>query len=216
MDKPKDKQRRIKPQAAKTETMRMVMGAIKSWRVADGDYLEFGVFQGRAFIEAMRLASKHGFDEMRFFAFDSFEGLPDPNSQESGRFHAGQYACSEEQFLDNLRHDGADVSRVTTVPGFYDQSLTPELKSRLGLKKASVVWIDCDLYESTKPALDFVTDLVDNGTPIVFDDWWSFGGHPHKGEVRAAREWLEENPDIRLEYYRDFGRNMRVFIVQRW
>ena len=42
-----------------------------------GDYLEFGVFRGTSFINACRLARRYRLDKMRFFAFDSFEGLPD-------------------------------------------------------------------------------------------------------------------------------------------
>src|SRR6266568_3789708 len=43
-----------------------------------GDYLEFGVFRGQSFIMACNL----GLDlDMRFFAFDSFEGLPDSKEE---------------------------------------------------------------------------------------------------------------------------------------
>ena len=71
--------------------------------------------------------------------------------------------------------------------------------------KAAIVWIDCDLYESTVPVLDFIVPFVQTGTIFCFDDWFSFAGHFMKGEIRATREWLERNPDIRLTQYRDFG-----------
>ena len=60
-----------------------------------GDYLEFGVFRGTSFINACRLARKHGLDEMRFFAFDSFEGLPD---SEGVVMRQGAYASSRATF----------------------------------------------------------------------------------------------------------------------
>lgn len=44
------------------------------------------------------------------------------------------------------------------VKGYYDESLSPKHDSqvmKLGMKPASYIDIDCDLYESTRDALDF-------------------------------------------------------------
>lgn len=150
----------------------------------------------------------------RFFAFDSFEGLP--ASEECGiKFHEGQYACSRDQFLANLRKAGVDTSLVTCVPGFYDQSLTDELKENLCSRGAAIVWIDCDLYDSTVPVLGFITPFLQTGTILCFDDWFSYGGDPMKGEIRATHEWLENTPHIQLTHYRDFGISGRSFVVQK-
>lgn len=183
-----------------------------------GDYLEFGVYRGRTTVEAFKKAKELNFDTMRFFAFDSFEGLPSLSDEEKdfGQFYEGQYSCSVENFLENLKAANVDLSRVITIPGFYDKSLAdPNIKSIHSIKKASVVWIDCDLYESTVPVLDFITDIIDAGTILVFDDYFSFGGDLYTGEIRAIREWLERNPDISLEHYRDYGDFSRMFIVQK-
>lgn len=156
-----------------------------------GDYLEFGVYKGRAFIEAYKKAEEMKFDNMRFFAFDSFEGLPElgKNDASFGHFYEGQYSYSENDFLNTIEQNSVDLSRVTTVPGFYDKSLKEKgLKEKLGIKFASVIWVDCDLYVSTKPVLEFITDIIDTGTIIVFDDWFSFDGDLYKGEIRAVNE----------------------------
>src|SRR5215471_16913966 len=42
-----------------------------------GDYLEFGVYKGDSFITASNLAKRYKFGNMRFFAFDCFDGVPD-------------------------------------------------------------------------------------------------------------------------------------------
>jgi len=76
-----------------------------------------------------------------------------------------------------------------------------ETKRRLSLKRASLVLIDCDLYESTVPVLAFITDLLDQGTIIIFDDWYRYKGHLDKGEQRACREWLDKNPQLELSRY---------------
>jgi O-methyltransferase len=198
-----------------------------------GDYLEFGVWRGDSFIRAYHAINAHRPRETdtpprhpthklkfgrstpefelwcktkpRFFAFDSFAGLP--KSEETlieEHWVEGAYECSEEQFLANLADDGVNLSNVVTVPGFYDKTLSAETKQRLGLCRAAIVHIDCDLHESTTLALDFVTDLLSQGTILVFDDWFHHQGRTDMGEQRACREWLARNRDVELiEYWRD-------------
>ncbi|HRF44076.1 MAG TPA: hypothetical protein PLD30_07515, partial [Candidatus Competibacteraceae bacterium] len=80
-----------------------------------------------------------------------------------------------------------------------------DLKVRLNITKARMVHIDCDLYESTKLALDFVASLMQEGTIIVFDDWFQFRGNPQRGEQKAFYEWLENNHQLQaVEYMREF------------
>lgn len=201
------------PKNKKDEMLRIAFPSVTSWRV-EGDYFEFGVFEGRAMIAAYQNAIRTN-RNFKFVAFDSFEGLPD--SEEGGeKFHQGQYACTQKQFLENLRSAGVDTELVTCVPGFYDQSLTHELQQKLSAQhKAAIVWVDCDLYDSTVPVLDFIVPFLQTGTIICFDDWFSYGGNPMKGEIRATREWLEKTPHIQLTQYRDFGISGRSFVVQK-
>jgi len=169
---------------------------------APGDYLEFGVFQGTTFGHAVRVMAP-ALPEMRFSAFDSFEGLPEPEGVDlqkgySAGFHAGQFSCSEEQFLANLRQQKVSLERVRTVPGWFDQTLAPEAAPELGIAKAAAVWIDCDLYESTVPVLDFLTQRLSVGSVILFDDWRCFRNLPQFGQQKACAQWLEANPQITL------------------
>ena len=57
------------------------------------------------------------------------------------------------------------------IPRYFDRSLTPEARACLGLARAAIVMIDCDLYESTVTVLAFLTPLVAQGTIIIFHDW---------------------------------------------
>lgn len=84
----------------KEQAMSMMFPALKSWKKTDGDYLEFGVYRGRAFKAAYDEAIRHKYEEMRFFAFDSFEGLPEVKGEDEKHkhFYKGQYACSESEF----------------------------------------------------------------------------------------------------------------------
>ena len=140
----------------------------------------------------------HG-NRPRFVTFDSFSGLPDGDDVERHLdYSEGAYACTERQFINNVKQGGVNIDDVRTVASYYDDTLTVETKTRLNLRKAAIVIILCDLYESTVPVLDFITDLVDQGTIIIFDDWYHFKGSRNHGEQRTCYEWLRKNPHIDL------------------
>jgi len=155
-------------------------------RSLPGDYLEFGVYRGSSFVTAYQAARKYGLGQMRFFAFDSFCGLPDGEWYNWGK---GMYDCPEERFLKIVQKAGVDLNRVHVVNGFYEDSLTPEAKRRCAIKRAAVVHLDCNLYSSTAQALAFITDMVDEGTVVVFDDWAAFQASDEHGQRRAFWEW---------------------------
>lgn len=168
---------------------------------ADGDYLEFGVYQGSSFIMAFELAKKYRLDSMRFFAFDSFQGLP----ASEGLFQKGDYHCSKEMFIKISQKGGLDLEKVRVVEGLYGNALTEAVKRDNCLTKAAIVHVDCDLYESTKDVLRFIEDLVQPGSILIFDDWHVFDdeetetGVDSYGEKKAFREWnLAEHFD---EFY---------------
>jgi hypothetical protein len=52
--------------------------------------------------------------------------------------------------------------------------------------------------------LDFVTDLLVQGSVLVFDDWFYNQGRKDRGEQKAFYEWAARNPQLELiEYWRD-------------
>lgn len=200
-----------KPENKKDEMLRVAFPAVTSWAVP-GDYFEFGVYEGRALIAAYRNALRTN-RSFRFFGFDSFQGLP-PSEEGGEKFPQGKYACTEEDLRKKLHEAGVDNSLVTTVGGFFEHSLTEELSGQLLSQKAAIVWIDCDLYDSTVPVLNFITPFLQTGSILCFDDWFSYGGDSSKGEIRATNEWLSRNPEILLTHYRDFGISGRSFVVE--
>src|SRR5919199_3538083 len=175
----------------------------------DGDYAEFGVLEGRTFREAANAAARFGLDRVRFHAYDSFEGLPRVEGVDAGGpFRTGQFASPREVF--DQETAAIPEGRVTVTEGFYEQTLLTAEKHRI-----AVAWIDCDLYESTVPVLDFLTDQLQDGSVLIFDDWFCFHGRPDRGEQRACGEWLQAHPEIRLVAYRDFHWAGRSFLVNR-
>jgi hypothetical protein len=193
-----------------------IVGFVNDCRI-EGDYLEFGCAQGSSLIDmfdSMRPYSRQ--QATRFFIFDSFEGLPEPTGSDAGafrRYEGGQFACDIDQYKRNVRAGGVDMQRVQLIPGWYDQSLNEPLKQQLAIEKASIVLIDCDLYESTVPALNFITSYIQDGTVLIFDDWFSYKGRLDQGEAKAFGEWLDAHPSIRATEYHKSGRTMISFIM---
>ncbi len=182
----------------------------------EGDYAEFGVFQGRTFLEAWRSARRYGFRDIKFWAFDSFEGLPEISGKDAdGPFVTGEFSCTRQQFERNLAKFGFDLKRLRAVEGFYDQTLRSPKSGALELERVAIAWIDCDLYESTVPVLEFLTDRLVNGAILIFDDWYCFDGGPDKGEQLACAEWLQANPHLRLVEYQNYHAGGKSFIVNR-
>jgi len=167
-------------------------------RPIDGYYFEFGCHTAGT----MRMAYdyfRYLFD-WTYVAFDSFEGLPeisDIDRQEI--WQRGKLATGEDEFVRRVIQNGMPREKLITVKGFYDKSLSNELKQRLLPVKAAVVYIDCDLYASTVPVLEFVKDFFQVGTVLVFDDWNCFCGDPNRGERRAFREFCERYPEFHFE-----------------
>lgn len=183
----------------------------------EGDYLEFGVYIGGTFIPAYHFSKKILNNTMRFFAFDSFQGLPEPKGidAEVKEFEKGEYAFSLDEFKSILKKNQVKFDDVVFVSGWYSETLNEETKRNLNIKKAAIIYIDCDLYESTVPVLDFVTDYLQDGTIIIFDDWFHFKGNPDRGEQRAFSEWLQKHPEIRISEFHKFGGYLNSFIIHK-
>jgi hypothetical protein len=188
-------------------------------RVA-GDYLEFGSGSN---VRSMRLALKYNRLEpfnitRKLFAFDSFEGLPNPKGVDRHpQWRKGAMAVSIEQFREILEHYSArDGEDYQTVKGFYETSIVGRDPSELGVEQAAFVHIDCDLYESTIHALAYVEDVLADGAVLSFDDWFCFGGDPDKGEQLAFGEWCERNRE-KFEFlpYAKFGWHGMSFLTKR-
>jgi hypothetical protein len=181
------------------------------------DYLEFGLFKGYSFWYAQHLASKHDLESMRFFGFDSFQGLPEPgeiDSTHNNVFYEGQYYCKKSDVVRNLDSKGVDWSRTHLIEGFFNESLAPDLKKQHNIKRVAIALVDCDLYESTRDVMIFLEDLIADNTILMFDDWNCFDGDDNRGQRRAVREFLDHSGGWHLEDWFAYGDYGQVFIVK--
>jgi tetratricopeptide (TPR) repeat protein len=193
-----------------------------------GEVLEFGVlggFTARLQCEIMR-------DLMLFkqiHLFDSFEGLPDYTSavdRDSYDIGVRNIWADPMRFPDDFvnHHLGGPVDvhifkrlcelvspdRVHIYRGFFSETL-----SSMPAIKASLIHIDCDLYQSTREvfAALYEKDVLQDGCVIMFDDFNCFRANPNFGERRAFREFLEGQERFGATPFFTYGFNGAAFFL---
>jgi hypothetical protein len=133
-----------------------------------GHIMEFGVANGNS-TRVLRNASARS--KKQVFACDSFEGL----QEKYENCEIGEFACEPPR-----------IAGVQIVKGFFDQSLTPELASRVG--RVSLASLDADLYSSTMCALTWLTPLLGTGSLLLFDEFLG----EQESEKRAFEDWAQK------------------------
>jgi hypothetical protein len=155
---------------------------------------------------------KQKLNKVRLFGFDSFEGLPPSAGQDtSNSWRPGEFASSLEFTTEKLSRSRIDWCRTTLIKGWYSDTLTAELKQKYNMTKASLINIDCDLYSSSKEALNFCASLVKDSSVIFFDDW----SDEFVGEKKAFDEFLKENKSFLVEELDTYKPSGKIFLVQK-
>jgi O-methyltransferase len=183
-----------------------------------GDYLEFGMWKGGSMIAAYHLSRQlPGLSDMRFYGFDSFEGIPTltVNKHEAKEFPPGVFSGGLDEVRKNLVQAKVEMSKVELIPGWYSDTLNDQTKQKLPLRAAAVVNVDCDVYESTVPVLDFIEPYLVDGSIIIFDDWYCFANREEQGEQKAFSEWLQRNRHLKATPYKEFGWDGKAFIINQ-
>jgi predicted esterase len=182
-----------------------------------GDYLEFGVYNGTSLTSTFRETEAMGLRQMRLFGFDSFQGLPEAAAtDDEGKWKPGAWR-SELEFTEAvLDAEGVDRSRTFLVPGWFSETCNAETAHRYNITKASVIMVDCDIYTSTKEALDFCAPFIKDQALMLFDDW-NTGDLAAKnlGERKAFEEWLAEWGCFRAEPFGTYRQKSETFMVTR-
>lgn len=191
-----------------------ILEAINHIRIAEAPktYLEFGCHSARTFSAAVRAARYFKMNDMDFYAFDSFEGLPETIKDEDGFFQGGTFSTNISEFLYLVKkQSGLILNPENCIKGYYENSLTNKLQSKM--PKAGVVHIDVDLYSSTVEVLEFIKPLMVIGTVLIFDDWYCFSPGKSKGEKRAFEEFCIKYPNFKTELWKNystFGKSLFV------
>lgn len=172
-----------------------------------GHFVEFGVSSGVSFkyfariLEVYNLQVAKAFSRKQIYGFDSFEGLPElasidlttDGARKNKDMRKGGYSIGTEMagllsFVE--KHKDAHL-----VKGWYDESVPAFFEENPHII-LSLIHIDCDLYSSTKTALQYAVKHLAPGGIILFDELF----HPDfPGETQAFKEELLA--DIHLAKY---------------
>ncbi|MFQ5514337.1 MAG: TylF/MycF/NovP-related O-methyltransferase [Myxococcota bacterium] len=162
-----------------------------------GDYHEYGCHRARTFRMALTEARRHSLSGMRFFAFDSFEGLPKVTSNPAHEvWTSGALRTPEAEFLRLIREHGIYTDHVVTVRGYYTDTLSEERQKHFveDENPVALACIDCDLYESAVPVFRFLEPLLQEGSVLYVDDLFAgYRGSPVRGVARAFSEFRAQS-----------------------
>jgi O-methyltransferase len=142
-----------------------------------GDVCEFGVAQGAT---SCLLAAELGDDVRQLWLFDSFEGLPEPGPEDeliddifklgSMRRYKGTMASPESEVLSKLDRLAFPRARTRVKKGWIKDTL----KDTDQPAHVAFAYVDLDLYEPIRDALDFIDGRMPPGGRIVVDDYGFF------------------------------------------
>ncbi len=195
----------------------------KKWNFNPFNYYEFGTGGGnslRQYLRVLRKFSKHSHKdtkELKFniFLFDSFEGLPGYENERDRNpaWEKGQFAGSIEYIRHLIEKEFPSILKnVRFFKGYFEQTLTEDLRRSLKEFPPSFVNIDVDYYTSCKLVLDFIGPILQEGTIIYFDDIFEYLGNPEKGELLAIKEFNNSNKIFNITNFRHF--NITSFVDQ--
>ena len=171
--------------------------------LTDGNYLEFGIFTGSSFNFAMKINIKI---EKIFGKINEDDKNP--------RFEDHIFSVDEKKILKNIEKCSKG-QKMRIVKGFFEDTIKNKTTNDLGISKARVVLIDCDLKESTRLALEFIKPSIQEGTIILFDDFVYYKGDKNKGEYGAFANFRKKYPEILFRRIFDYGYGSRAFIAYK-
>ena len=188
----------------------------KKWNFDPFNYYEFGTGEGKSisyFLKALRKISKNlrlDINNFNVFLFDSFEGLPEYDSlkDKNPGWSKGQFAGTIDkiQSITNKYFPNTG-SNIKFIKGYYENSLTNDLRMTLIDYPPSIVNIDVDYYLSAKTVLNWIYPISQNGTVFYFDDIYEYLGNLSQGEHKAIDEFnrIHINEGFQFYQFYNFG-----------
>ncbi|MPZ35350.1 MAG: hypothetical protein GEV13_30980 [Rhodospirillales bacterium] len=178
-----------------------------------GTYLEFGVSRGTSLAAMHHALEREGLTHVPLVGFDSFQGMP-REAQQQG-WLPGQYHSTISATRKYLQTKGVNADRVRLIEGWFKDTLTQDTVTRLGLTKASLIMVDCDIYSASREALWFCEPLIDDMAVIFFDDWGWRADINEVGQRDAFADFLSAFPTLSAEALPTYLPQARVFLVKR-
>lgn len=145
-----------------------------------GSVVECGVYRGFGLMSWAKLSAMLEPENLtrRIYGFDTFEGFPSSHDKDQGQFkknEKGELAAnSYEELLQLIKEYDADrflghIGKVELIRGDMVKSIPEFIKTHQHLV-VSLLFLDCDLYEPTKSAIEHFLPRMPKGSIIAFDE----------------------------------------------
>jgi hypothetical protein len=165
-----------------------------------GSIVECGVFRGFSLMSWAKLSSILEPENLtrRIYGFDSFNGFPSVSSNErtgSGIAEVGDFQTSSyDELTELLRVYDQDrflghIPKVQLIRGDASKTI-PEFVQQNRHLLVSMLFIDLDLYEPTKAALEHILPRMPKGSILAFDE---LDNPIWPGETEALLEKMQLN-----------------------
>lgn len=158
-----------------------------------GICIELGVYQSRS------LRILRTYFEGDIYGCDSFDGLPE---EWRPGFPAGIFKTRPQP-----------IEGTTLIIGLFQDTFPTWLPTLT--KPVTLIHVDCDIYSSTKYALDIVEPYMADGCVILFDEWHNYPGWENH-EAKAFTEFLDAHPHWQAEHMHDvYNDEQRCYRLRR-
>ena len=145
-----------------------------------GSVIECGVWRGFSLMAWAKLSTMLEPENLtrRIYGFDTFEGFPSVHDIDRSAFKAnerGEFSSdSYDELFQLIKEYDADrflghIEKVELIRGNMAKTI-PEFIERHQHLIVSLLFIDCDLYEPTKTALEHFLPRMPKGAIVAFDD----------------------------------------------
>lgn len=151
-----------------------------------GDILELGTYKGGTTVMLARFLKKIQ-SKRKIFSCDAFVGLPSDDKFSYTKDAKGTFSDTNSDLVLKKFQKFNVEDKITLIEGLFENTLYQKLSKQ----KFSLVFVDCDLYDSTKVSLEFVFPRLMKGGIIMFDDYDRVfrDDNPRWGETKAADEF---------------------------
>jgi O-methyltransferase len=146
-----------------------------------GDFIECGVFRGGLSLMLGMMLRKAGSDK-RVFLCDTYAGLEAPERSKDKAYSEGLMACPREMVEQSIRDLGLESHCIPEQGRFTEtfRRFAPD-------QRFAFAHLDCDLYQCTREALQYLYPRLVEGAPVVLDDYYD----ESHGVMRAVNEFAE-------------------------
>ena len=171
-----------------------------------GDYVEFGVYQGEMMYAAAKILSPH---IHKYIGIDTFAGLPEPQREDTETF-----VFESEGFMAVPREVAETMMsgfNTTLIEGDFRQEEVQE-RFRAEVSRISVVTIDCNWPSSVRAAVNLSCPFLQSGSILFIDDYF-VGTRQANFNDKILNE-ITEHSNLRFKEFMTYPPCGRAFIAE--